>query len=91
MRRNVEIGSVTITTLSRTIISYQKESHKETKTITYPSMALQSFFGPWPLFQFLNLYTDGRTPWTGDQPVARPLPTHTTTQTQNKRKQISTH
>jgi hypothetical protein len=22
------------------------------------------------------LYTAGRTPWTGDQPVARPLPTH---------------
>jgi hypothetical protein len=43
------------------------------------SMALQSFVGPWPLFQFLNLYTAGRTPWTGDQPVARPLPTHRTT------------
>jgi hypothetical protein len=37
---------------------------------------------PWPLFQFLNLYTVGRTPWTGDQPVARPLPTHRTTQTE---------
>jgi hypothetical protein len=36
--------------------------------------------GPWLLFQFLNLYTVGRTPWTGDQPVA--------TQTQNKRTQI---
>jgi hypothetical protein len=34
-------------------------------------------------------YTDGRTPWTGDQPVARPLPTHTTAQTQNKRTQTS--
>jgi hypothetical protein len=30
-------------------------------------------------------YADGRTPLTGDQPVARPLPTHKTTQTQNKR------
>jgi hypothetical protein len=39
-------------------------------------MALQPFLGPWTLFQF---------PWTGDQPVARPLPTHRTTQTQNKR------
>jgi hypothetical protein len=27
-------------------------------------------------FQFLNLYTVGRTPWTGDQPVVRQLPTH---------------
>jgi hypothetical protein len=34
--------------------------------------------------QFLNLYIVGRTPWTGDQSVARPLPTHGTTQTQNK-------
>jgi hypothetical protein len=44
-------------------------------------MALQSFVVPWSLFQFLNLfYTDGRTPWTRDQPVARPLPAHRTTQ-----------
>jgi hypothetical protein len=47
------------------------------------------FVGPWPLFQFLNLYTVGRAPWTGDKPVARPLPTHRRTQTQNKRTQIS--
>jgi hypothetical protein len=40
-------------------------------------------------FQFLNLYTIHRTPWTGDQPVARPLSTHRTTQTQNKRTQTS--
>jgi hypothetical protein len=33
----------------------------------------------------LSFYTVGRTPWTGDQPVARPLPKHRTTQTQNKR------
>jgi hypothetical protein len=30
-------------------------------------------------------FTDCRTPWTGDQPVARPLPKHRTTETQNKR------
>jgi hypothetical protein len=40
-------------------------------------------------FSFLILYTVGRTPWTGDQPIARPLPTHRTTQTQNKRTQTS--
>jgi hypothetical protein len=40
-------------------------------------------------FNFLILYTVGRTPWTGDQPVARLLPTHRTTQTQNKRTQTS--
>jgi hypothetical protein len=47
---------------------------------------IQPFIGPWPFLQFRNLcYTDGRTHWMGDQPVARPLPTHRTTQTQNKR------
>jgi hypothetical protein len=44
-------------------------------------MAVQPF-GPRPLFQFFILYTVGRTPCTGDQPVARPLPTHRATQTQ---------
>jgi hypothetical protein len=38
---------------------------------------------------FLIFYTVGRTPWTGDQPFARPLPVHRTAQTQNKRTQIS--
>jgi hypothetical protein len=41
------------------------------------------------LFSFLILSTVGRTPWTGDQPVARPLRTHRTTQTQNKRTKTS--
>jgi hypothetical protein len=35
--------------------------------------------GPWPLLQFLNPHVVGRTPWTVDQPVARPLPTRRTT------------
>jgi hypothetical protein len=52
------------------------------------SMALQPLIGPQPLLQFRNFfYTDGRTPWTRDQPIAWPLPTNGTTQTQNK----STH
>jgi hypothetical protein len=41
------------------------------------------------LFSLLILYTVGRTPWTGDQPVSRPLPTHRTTQKHNKRSQTS--
>jgi hypothetical protein len=53
------------------------------------SVALQPFVGPWPLFSFLILYTVGRTPWTGDHPVTRPLPTHGTTQTHNKHTQTS--
>jgi hypothetical protein len=49
-------------------------------------MALQPLVGPWPFLQFRNLlYTDRRTPWESDQPVARPLPTRRTVQTQNKR------
>jgi hypothetical protein len=49
-------------------------------------MALQPFVGPWPLFQFLDLSTQsvGFLPWTGDEPVARALPAHSTAQTQNK-------
>jgi hypothetical protein len=47
----------------------------------HSSMALQLFTGTWPLLQFRNLFTQtvgqrGR--------VARPLPAHKTTQTQNK-------
>jgi DNA-binding transcriptional regulator of glucitol operon len=52
-------------------------------------MALQPFVGPWPHFQFLNLYAVSRTPWTGDRTVARLLPAHGTTQIQNKRTQTS--
>jgi hypothetical protein len=49
----------------------------------HSSVALQPILGPWPLLQFHNLfYTVGRTSWTSYQPVARPLPTHRTTQTQ---------
>jgi hypothetical protein len=55
----------------------------------YLTMDLQSFIEPWPLFSFLILYTVGRTLWSGDQPVARPLPIHRTTRTQNKSTQIS--
>jgi hypothetical protein len=36
-------------------------------------------------FNFLILYIVSKTTWTGDQRVTRPVPTHTTTQIQNKR------
>jgi hypothetical protein len=49
-------------------------------------MVLQPLVGSSPLLQFRNLFNaDGRTPWTSDQPVTRPLPIRRTTQTQNKR------
>jgi hypothetical protein len=44
---------------------------------------------PGCFFSFLILYTVGRTPWKGDQPIAMPLPTHRTTEIQNKCTQIS--
>jgi hypothetical protein len=42
---------------------------------------VQPFVGPWSLFSSLKFYTVGRTSWTGDQPVARPLPTQDNTNT----------
>jgi hypothetical protein len=49
-------------------------------------MALQPFDGHWPLFfQFLDPIHNQYGSLSGDQPVARPLPTHRTKQTQNKR------
>jgi hypothetical protein len=53
------------------------------------SMALPAHSWPRPFIQFRNHFSDGRTPRTSDELVARPLPTHRTTQTQNKR--IHTH
>jgi hypothetical protein len=47
-------------------------------------LQLFGVFEPQSLFQLLNLYIVGRMPWKGDQPVARPLHTHGTTQSQNK-------
>jgi hypothetical protein len=52
---------------------------------------IYSPYGYWLLFQFLNPYINGRTPWTGDQPIARPLSTHRTTETYIKRKKTSMH
>jgi hypothetical protein len=59
----------------------------------YPNTQLQhkhifpfslALWGTGLLSQFHDYFTDGRTPWTSDQPVARPLPEHRTTQTQTK-------
>jgi hypothetical protein len=40
--------------------------------------------GPGLFNSVIFFYTDGRISWTGDQPIARPLPTHRAAQTQNK-------
>jgi hypothetical protein len=57
--------------------------HPSIHSSIHPSIHLwlYNLCGPSPLFQFHNLYTVGRTPWTGDQPVARPLPTQRTIRT----------
>jgi hypothetical protein len=57
--------------------------------VYYLSLWLYSPLDLGRFFSFLILYTVGRTPWTGDQPVTRPLPTHRTTQTHNKGTQTS--
>jgi hypothetical protein len=52
------------------------------------AMALPAHSEPGPLIHLRNhFFSDSRTPWTSDQLVARPLPKHRTTQTQNKRRQ----
>jgi hypothetical protein len=52
--------------------------------LVYLSISLQPFVGHWPLFSFLILYIDSRTPWTVDQPIA-----HTGQHKENKRTQTS--
>jgi hypothetical protein len=50
---------------------------------------LYSPCGPWPLFQFPNLYTVGRTPWRGES-AHRKAATYTQNNTNtNKRAQTS--
>jgi hypothetical protein len=46
-------------------------------SFVYSSQPLQPLsLGPGHFFSFVILYTVGKTPWTGDQSVARPLPTY---------------
>jgi hypothetical protein len=55
-------------------------------SVIHSSMTLQLFVRPWSLLQFRNLfYTVGRNSSSSDQPLTRPLPTHRTAQTENKR------
>jgi hypothetical protein len=56
---------------------------------TLPSLWLYSPLDLGRFLSFLILYTVGRTPWTGDEPVARPLPTYRTIKIQIKRTQIT--
>jgi hypothetical protein len=56
--------------------------------VNYFSMLYSPLLDLGRFFTFLILYTPGRNPWTWDQPVARPLPTHRTKQ--NNRTDIHT-
>jgi hypothetical protein len=62
------------------------QEHRAMEKFHNPSNSVYYYHGSTPLcwvsiafFSFLILYTDGRTPWTGNQPVARPLPIYRTT------------
>jgi hypothetical protein len=87
-------------TRNATVISSQWRNTRCPKRITVLALPASSFmdasislslslwlYSPFNLGRFFSLV--GRTPWTGDQPVARPLHTHRTTQTQNESTQIS--
>jgi hypothetical protein len=79
-------ANIFVTTKTIAITLHMCEPSSFINSFIHSPMALQPFVGPWPLLQSRKLsYTVGRTPWTSDQSVARPLPTHRTTQTQNKR------
>jgi hypothetical protein len=50
------------------------------------AIALAAHSGPRLLIELrIHFFTDDRIPWTSNQAVARPLPKHRTTETQNKR------
>jgi hypothetical protein len=67
------------------VTCYQQLVLRFIHAFIHSSVALQSFVWSWPLLQFRNLfYTDGRTPWTKDQPAASPRPSHGTTQTRTQ-------
>jgi hypothetical protein len=53
-----------------------------------PNFGLGRLHGTFPFTSVTKFTTVGRTPWTGDQLVARPLPKHRTTQTQKKNTHI---
>jgi hypothetical protein len=49
--------------------------------IFFPNGSSSPFRAQAFLFSPVIIFTDGRTPWTSDQPITRPLPIHRTTQT----------
>jgi hypothetical protein len=74
--------------LTRTAFGFSKEFKsclRDMEKTRNPFFSLYDSIALWTiaiLFSFLILYIVGRTHWTGDQPVARPLLTHDNTNTE---------
>jgi hypothetical protein len=84
----IQIGARTYTEKNSSIKGAQRNWFIISHSIIHQWL-YNPLMGPGLFFSFVIFYTDGRTPWTGDQPIARLPPTHRTAQTQNKRTQIS--
>jgi hypothetical protein len=70
--------------------SYTSPHDRHFPSFFHSSMAIHPLLGTLAaVFSFVIVYTVGRTPWTGDQPIAVSLSTHWRSQIQNKRTQIS--
>jgi hypothetical protein len=85
-------GNIYIFPTFNVLRSFRKRELFQLFIHLYSCYSLWSIGHPWNAsfhFCFLILYTVSRTPWTSDQLVARPLPTHRAKQTQNKRRQTS--
>jgi hypothetical protein len=80
---NVNYDTVQIFDCVNAVMNLRVLKYRGMHTLFMLSVVIQPFVGPWPLFSFLNLHTVCRIPWTGGQPIARRLPTHRITQTQN--------
>jgi hypothetical protein len=76
------LTDLTTTIITTTTTTAAAAAAVITATTAVASTAtLYAFTALWILatFSFLILYAVGRTPWTRDKPVARPLPAHRTT------------
>jgi hypothetical protein len=85
--------------VARVALASQVRMSAHTDDSSFIYLFIHSFIHQWFYSRLLGpglfstfviiFYTDGRTPWTSDQPVTRPLPIHRITQIQNKRTQTS--